>query len=297
MMNESISIKKDLDCNNSDNGISLVQIFKRFKSQISVTFILVLIESVLGILFPLFIGWAINDLLDNQLNGLYWLAALGFSSLIIGSARRLYDTRTYSKIYQQVATERVEKEKTKQQTVSTISARTSLLTELVEFLENSMPEVINVFIGIIGTLFIVVTMNVNVFYACFSLALLVSFVYLITGRFNYQLNANYNEELENQVKTLEQNDMGVIKLHFKNLMKWNIKLSDLETINYFIIWLGVIALLLYTPVSAIGMGVVDYGLVFSLMIYVFQYIELIVALPLFIQQLIRLKEISNRLSR
>ena len=37
-------------------------------------------------------------------------------------------------------------------------------------------------------------------------------------------------------------------------MRWNIKLSDLETMNYFIIWTGVIAVFIYTPITVIGAG-------------------------------------------
>ncbi len=79
-------------------------------------------------------------------------------------------------------------------------------------------------------------------------------------------------------------------------MKWNIRLSDLETFNYLIIWLGVIALFVYTPITVIDSGVINYGLILSVLLYVFEYIEIAVTFPLYIQQLIRLKEISNRLA-
>jgi len=80
-------------------------------------------------------------------------------------------------------------------------------------------------------------------------------------------------------------------------MKWNIKLSDLETMNYFVIWAGVIAVFIYTPITVISAGVLSYGLVFSIIMYVFDYIGSIVSFPLFIQQAIRLKEISARFAK
>jgi hypothetical protein len=78
-------------------------------------------------------------------------------------------------------------------------------------------------------------------------------------------------------------------------MRWNIKLSDLETANYFVIWLGIIGLLVFAPIAAVSSGVLNYGLVFSILMYVFQYIESLVSLPYFIQKVIRLQEISGRL--
>jgi len=125
--------------------------------------------------------------------------------------------------------------------------------------------------------------------------LLMVVVYLLSGKWNFRFNKNYNDALENQVTALSTQDMGVIGNHFKAVMRWNIKLSDLETANYAAIWLGIIGLLVYAPVAVINGGVANYGLVFSILMYVFQYVESIVMLPYYIQQIIRLQEISGRL--
>ena len=80
-------------------------------------------------------------------------------------------------------------------------------------------------------------------------------------------------------------------------MRWNIKLSDLEVMNYFVIWVGVIAVFIYTPIAVIGAGILSYDLILSIIIYVFDYVGCIVSFPLYIQQAIRLKEISVRLDK
>lgn len=276
------------------NNVTLSSIFSQFKWRISFTFSLVIIESLLDILFPLLIGVAINDLLDNELRGLYYLAGLGGATLIIGSARRFYDTRIYSSIYRKVAVDLVQKELNKGSSVSKISARSDLMTEFVDFLEESMPAVIGAIIGLVGVVIIIATLNLNVFFACMGLLVLVSVVYLVTGSLNFRLNKGFNDQLEKQVQAIESKNIGLIGKHFKRLMMWNIRLSDLETVNYFLIWIAVILLLAYTPLTIIESGVVKYGLVFAVLMYVFDYIEKLVTMPLFIQQLIRLKEISVR---
>ena len=58
----------------------------------------------------------------------------------------------------------IENETNKDASVSRISARTGLLTEFVEFLENSMPEMITVLISVVGILAIIATLNINVFF-------------------------------------------------------------------------------------------------------------------------------------
>lgn len=272
-------------------------VFFRFKWKISLTLALVVIESILGIFYPLLIGIAINDLLDNSYQGVYWLTLLGVSSLLIGSLRRLYDTRAYGSIYLKTVTEMISKEHKNSRSTSSISARSHLMTEFVEFLENSMPDLVESIIAIIGILIIIATLNLNVFYACIALLLMIAITYLLTGKKNYSLNKGYNDELEKQVTAISSRKNLVGHKHFRALMQWNIALSDLETFNYFIIWSGVIALFIYTPVIVVADGVLTYGLVFSILMYTYDYIGKLVLMPLHVQQAIRLFEISQRLSK
>ncbi len=274
---------------------SLWRVFLRFKWRTLFTFSLVLIESIVDLLYPLFIGWAINGLLDGDSDGLYWLLGLGLTSIIIGSGRRFYDTRIYSSIYQTITPEMVAREQARNSEVSKVSARASLLNEFVEFLENLMPEVIKALAGLLGVLIIISSLNFEVFLACLGLLVFIALISLLTGRLNYRLNAGFNEELEQQVGFIAQGGNEPLTEHVKRLMSWNIRLSDLETVTFFMIWLAVVALFVFAPYSAVNSDVVNYGLVFSLLMYVFDYIEKITTLPLFVQQLIRLKEISVRL--
>ncbi len=273
------------------------EILLRFKWKISITLALVIIESTIGIFYPLVIGIAINDLLDKSYQGLYWLTALGVSSLIIGSLRRFYDTRVYANIYLKTVTEMIVSGHQKKQSISAISARSKLMTEFVEFLENSLPDLIESVVAIVGIAIVISTLNLQVFYACVALLILIMIIYTTTGGKNYQLNKAYNDEFEQQVQAISSKNKRKSHQHFNALMRWNIALSDLETVNYFIVWCGVIALFIFTPLTVIAEGVLSYGLVFSILMYVFDYIERLTLMPLHIQQAIRLHEISQRLTK
>ncbi|MEM8862124.1 MAG: ABC transporter six-transmembrane domain-containing protein, partial [Chloroflexota bacterium] len=121
-------------------------------------------------------------------------------------------------------------------------------------------------------------------------------VYGVSGRHNFNLNKGYNDELERQVDVLTSTNKQHITQHFQSVMRWNIKLSDFETFKYSLVWLSMIGLLLYAVYSSVDSGLQDFGTIFSLVVYVFEFIGSVVALPLYIQQLIRLREISSRLS-
>ena len=61
--------------------ITLKTLVVRFKWPILVTNLLVFLESILGVLIPLFIGLAINDLLEESFRGVIYLIVLGFHRL------------------------------------------------------------------------------------------------------------------------------------------------------------------------------------------------------------------------
>lgn len=276
--------------------ISLRSLLSRFRWRIIFTMALVLAGAIIDLLFPLFIGFAINGLLVQDTMPLVALGALGVSALVIGSGRRFYDTRAYAGIYTIIATEMVANEQQKETPLSGIAARATLLTEFVEFLENSLPMIVTSVMGVVGVLIIILSLNTSVFWAALALLILMIAIYVATGRWNFEFNKRYNDQLEEQVDVLSSQKLDLIETHFKLVMRWNIRLSDLETFNYVLIWLGIIALLVYSPVAVIDGGEDNFGTIFSTIMYVFQYIDAIVMLPFFIQQIIRLQEISARLS-
>ncbi|MGB1009805.1 MAG: ABC transporter six-transmembrane domain-containing protein [Thiolinea sp.] len=277
-------------------SISLKSLVIRFWPKVSLTFLLVVIESLLGILYPLFIGFAINDLIAGSYEGIFKLLGLGCLSLVIGSLRRLYDTRAYAKISRIIFPEMIAAERKKGSSVSVISARSDLLAEFVDFLENSLPEIVGAVISLLGVIVIVATLNINVFFACVLILALVLVIYLLSGRFNYSLNKGLNDQLEKEVGVIQKGKPAAVSRHYFLLMRWKVRLSDLETLNYFILWLGIIALFIYTPIAVIESGVTDYGLVMSIFMYIVDYIDRTVTFPVYIQQLIRLQEISRRLA-
>jgi len=276
--------------------ITLKTLVVRFKWPILLTNLLVFLESILGVLIPLFIGLAINDLLDGSFRGVIYLIVVGVSSVGVGSIRRFHDTRAYSRMFQILAPEMVEREQEKDSSVSKITARTSLLAEIVEFLEWSVPAVVGAAVYLIATLVIIAGLNLNVFYASLLVLLLTFIVYVTTGKINFKLNENYNDQLEKEVNALESRDHSFIKNYYRTLMQWNVKLADLGTFNYLIVMLGTTALLVYTPIAVIKGGIEYYGLVFSAVLYVFEFIAALIELPDNIEQVIRLNEISSRLS-
>lgn len=268
-------------------------IFKAHKWRFSLTFFLIFLEVALALLFPLFIGFAIDGALKSNYGGAIQLGVLGLVAMVVGGGRRVFDSRFYAKVYQQLGTETISG--MDDQNASTKSARLGMIEELVEFMENSMPEIINNVIGLIGVVIIIGTINLKVFIGSLIATILILVIYWISSNRTIRLNKAYNDELENQVDIISSKEKQALAGHLKGMMKWNIKLSDLEALNFSVSWIIMTLFLVGSIIVAVEDGISSYGALFALIMYAFQYMESVGSLPLYYQNWLRLREIMSRL--
>lgn len=281
---------------NSSTNVSLRNLLRRFFLKASLTWVLVLLEGLALVSMPVVIGWAIDGLMNDSMTGAYQLGGVCLFMLFVGAGRRFYDTRAYAKIYVTVASEVVEQERQQSSELSKTTARVNLFTEFITFLEKSIPGILQEFINMAGTLAILLMMDVDVFFACLIAVGITFAVYRLSERRIFRLNEGGNDELERQVDVLRSNKNGRIETHFKNLMHWNVKLSDQETVNFSLIWIVLASVLVFAVATMSSSGNATFGQIVAVVMYVFGFIESVMAYPLYYQQLIRLSEISTRLS-
>ncbi len=269
------------------------ELLKRFAGRFALTLGLVVLEAAGWILFPLVIGRAIDSVLADSTRGLYEFAVLGIVTMGIAVVRRLVDSRAYARIYVTLGEEMAES--AAGSSTSTRTARLGMLREIVEFFENSLPELINAVLGLVGTVLILAALNVPVFLGCLVIAVATVVLYALTGTLTMRYNRGLNDEHERQVDAVDSGDPGRLATHLRAMMRWNIRLSDLEAANFGINWVFMIALLVFA-VSAATTETAEYGAVFAIVMYVFQFVESMLMLPFFYQQWLRLREISGRLA-
>lgn len=265
---------------------------KPFRRQLAFTMTLVLVEAVGWMLFPLVIGRAIDDVLEGTRRGLWELAGLGTATVGIYVARRVCDSRAYAKVYVRLSEELVARQAAV--TVSAKTARLGMLREVVEFFENSLPTLVNSVFGIAGTALILWTLNLSIFLGCISVGMVAAVLYGFTGKFTTRCNEAFNNEYEKRVEAVESGVPRRVGRHVRRMMRWNIKLSDLEAANFGVVWVFMVALLVFSVNAAVE-NTDEYGKVFAIVMYVFQFMESVAMLPLYYQEWLRLREITGRL--
>lgn len=272
----------------------LRQLLKHFPQQIGITWLLVVIENALLALIPLLIGFAIDGLLAGKYDELLNLAAVFFTLILVSVGRRIYDTRAYGSIRVRLGAE-VDKRHHKEQ-VSVRSARLDMARELVDFLENDVPELFTAIIQLIVSLIILAFFDTHLaLSAAILLASMIALYACFHSRF-FRLNNALNSQVERQVNILSGKSPGGLLKHLRALRNHEIRLSDTDGILYGLIFAMIGTFIIFNLWLCASLADVSPGKLFSIISYSWEYAEAAIALPMAMQTLSRLKEISQRLN-
>ncbi len=265
---------------------------RRFAGRYAPTLALVIVEAGAWVCFPLVIGRAVDSVLEGSSRGLAELGVLGIFAMGVAVVRRLVDSRAFASIYATLGEEMVSKHA--EAGTSTKTARLSMLREVVEFFEHSVPELLISLLGLVGTVAVLSALNTPIFLASLVATAATATLYALTGGLATRYNAQFNDELERRVDVVESGDSKRVAGHLRRTMRWNIRLSDLEAANFGVNWIFMMALLVYS-VAASADGEVAYGAIIAVVMYVFQFMESMMQIPFYYQGWLRLREILGRL--
>lgn len=81
----------------------LKHIAQNHRKRLIGTFFLVGLENLLMLVYPVFGGWAINAVIAGKVWQALLYALVVFLMWLVGAARRIADTRTFTRIYTEIA--------------------------------------------------------------------------------------------------------------------------------------------------------------------------------------------------
>lgn len=136
----------------------LKHIGQTHRRKLITTFSLVGLDNLLLLVYPVFGGWAINAVMEGNVWQAMLYGVVVLLMWIIGAARRIADTRTFTKIYTEIAVPVVLEQRKREVPHSAITARVALSREFVSFFEEHLP--------------IAATSLVSIFGACMMLLIL-----------------------------------------------------------------------------------------------------------------------------
>lgn len=274
----------------------LKQIMLQHRYRLVLTYILFSLEMLGNLLRPFFLGLAVDGLIKGSYKGLILLSAVHFGWLIIGTIRHRLDTRTYSAIYTSLVTKFLARRYNKSD-VSKLSAHSTLAREFVDFLEFDLAYVVEAFYSIVGSLLLLFFYDTSVVLVCLGILLPVTGFSYLYGKKMRNLNRQKNDELEKQVDIISTGNSHLIRQHYDNLRKWQIRISDQEAWNFGIMEIMVmvvIGLALLITNKTAG-AEIEAGSLIGIYSYIQRFVSGLDTIPYTVQRLSSLNDITRRI--
>ncbi|MEP7280064.1 MAG: ABC transporter six-transmembrane domain-containing protein [Bacteroidota bacterium] len=273
----------------------LRKLILKHRGQLILTYFLFSLEMLGTLLRPFFLGEAVNDLIKGSYHGLIILSAVHVAWLIIGTIRHRFDTRTYSSIYTALVT-RFLARRFSQKEISKLSAHSTLAREFVDFLEYDLGYVIEAAYNLFGSLILLCFYDKSIVLVCLSILVPVTAISYFYGGKMKRLNRVKNDELEKQVDIIATGNIHIIRKHYNNLRKWQIKISDQEAWNFGIMELMVIvvigiSLLVSTKAHIPAILVGDLIGIYN---YILKFVSGLDTIPYTVQRLTSITDIARR---
>lgn len=281
----------------SPNALNTLKtLAKRNNKRLIFTLLLVILENVVYLLYPLLAGFAINAILQgNALHALLY-AMLVLGMWIIGAARRSIDTRTFARIYAKLAVPLILAQRREENSHSTIAARVTLSRQFVDFFETHLPMLITSAASVCGAVVMLIGIEPVAGIAC--LAILIFFFCLLPSytRKNEQLIERLNDRLEKEVAFVSSAREEKLHRHYQFLAQVRIRLSDREAIGFLLI--GIAAALLFgmTIFMMAGREGISAGHIYSVMTYLWMFAMSLDDMPSLLEKYSQLKEVGRRVN-
>ncbi len=273
----------------------LASLFQRNRARILVTYALLVIEEILELLYPFILGIAINGLLEQNYQGLIIFACQVVLHLLVGVSRRMFDTRTYTRMYAQLASDTALQQHSNGIDLSHIAARSGMLQGFVDFFERDVSGMIQSVFAVLGAIIMLAFYDLWLVLFCVVLVIPIIVLNSFYAVKSERLSKGLNDELEHQLSALKSQDNKTISKHYSLLATWRIKLSDAEAQNFGMMQVFVLTLFV-TTLLRLGVLNLEPGSIFSVFSYILGFTAGLDKIPMLVQQLCRLKDVGKRLS-
>lgn len=273
---------------------TLKAIARAYPGKLFFTLSLVALENALLLAYPLFAGFAVDSIIRGDATSALFYALVVLAFWVVGAARRAVDTRTFTRIYADLAVPVILNQRLQNQSTSASAARVVLAREFVDFFEKHVPTIATALVSIVGAAVMLLVIEPWIGLACLGALLLCMTLLPRFARRNQELHERLNDRLEKEIGLVEKVGADTLQRHYRVLSRLRIWLSDREAIAYLFVG-SVAAVLFVIAISQLALSpAVKAGHVYAVMTYLWTFVSSLDEAPSMVDQLARLKDIGKR---
>lgn len=272
----------------------LKHIGKTHRKRLIATFSLVGLENLLMLIYPVFGGWAINAVIEGNV----WQAMLyGLVVLLmwlVGATRRVADTRTFTRIYTEIAVPVVLEQRQREVPHSAVTARVALSREFVSFFEEHLPIAATSLVSIFGAC--IMLLGLEFWVGVLAVGILALFLWLLPrfAAISENLYFRLNNCLERDNHFIQKGNERQLYQHYGLVARLRVLISNREASGYLCIGVAMSILFGFAFVHMILKGFGNAGHIYSVSTYLWMFAMSLDDVPRLVEQYSNLKDIGQR---
>ena len=272
----------------------LKHIGKTHRKRLIATFSLVGLENLLMLIYPVFGGWAINAVIEGNV----WQAMLyGLVVLLmwlVGATRRIADTRTFTRIYTEIAVPVVLEQRQREIPHSAVTARVALSREFVSFFEEHLPIAATSLVSIFGAC--IMLLGLEFWVGVLAVGILALFLWLLPrfAAISENLYFRLNNCLERDNHFIQKGNERQLYQHYGLVARLRVLISNREASGYLCIGVAMSILFGFAFVHMTLKGFGNAGHIYSVSTYLWMFAMSLDDVPRLVEQYSNLKDIGQR---
>ena len=272
----------------------LKHIGQTHRRKLITTFSLVGLDNLLLLVYPVFGGWAINAVMEGNVWQAMLYGVVVLLMWIIGAARRADDTRTFTKIYTEIAVPVVLEQRKREVPHSAITARVALSREFVSFFEEHLPIAATSLVSIFGACMMLLILEFWV--DVLAVAILALFLWLLPrfAAISENLYFRLNNQLERDNHLIRDGNERQLYRHYGWVAKLRVLISNHEALGYLSIGMAMSVLFGFAFIHMTLKGYGSAGHIYSVSTYLWMFAMSLNDVPRLVEQYSNLKDIGQR---
>lgn len=270
-------------------------LFAENRLRLSFTYSLILAENIARVFYPVVTGHAINTLLAGRYDGLILFVAFWIARVGTATWRKVYDTKTFTRIYADLATRVVAEQHDARIPVGKIITRSALSKEFVDFFERDTPLIVRTAVTLVGSTVMLFGYHAWLGVIALGLVAPLTTINYFNAKRSLRLNAELNDQLEHEVDAIVARRTEAVRAHYLKLSHWRVRLSNLEASNFSLMEVFILAFFAGALVLSSHLPGIQAGTIFAILTYVKNFIGGLDDVPALVQQVSRLRDIARRM--
>lgn len=272
----------------------LKHIGQTHRRKLITTFSLVGLDNLLLLVYPVFGGWAIKAVMEGNVWQAMLYGVVVLLMWIIGAARRIADTRTFTKIYTEIAVPVVLEQRKREVPHSAITARVALSREFVSFFEEHLPIAATSLVSIFGACMMLLILEFWV--GVLAVAILALFLWLLPrfAAISENLYFHLNNRFERDNHLIRDGNEHQLYRHYGWFAKLRVLISNREALGYLSIGMAMSVLFGFAFIHMTLKGYGSAGHIYSVSTYLWMFAMSLDDVPRLVEQYSNLKDIGQR---